>query len=323
LLALAALTAQLSACASLPTAQTAGFKTLATGSETGFAALSGNQADALALEQLALVAQGSKSVSPGPGCLDRDSATDPCVLVVSDLAKVGAAPDIALGVQTPHMQKLLGAISLYSQSMDELAAAKDLDKAAAATGKVTDGLKSLVNTVYPAGAGAAGALVDALAFGAQQLRVQQRRVLMLRLATAAHPVVAGAAQRLGQEAAQLRGSLLDVRKTRLRQAFKALDAYNPDTDPAKATAARAKLIADVSTAAAAVSQARDIRTDFTSLAHSHQLMLAALRDPRADLTSGVAEAQAFQDALKTMTNLKPGPASAPDKAASAGSDEED
>jgi hypothetical protein len=302
--------ALLGACASLPTAQTAGFKTLASGSEAGFAALSGTQSDALATEQLALVAQGKKTVSPGPGCYAADSvADDPCVLVVGDRAAANPTPDIALGVQTPRMQKLLGSIGLYAKSMDDLAVAKDLDKAAEATGKAAASLKSLASTVYPGGGATAGAVIDALAFGANQLRIRHRRALLLRIATAADPVVAGAATVLGREAVQLRGSLLDVRKRKLRQAFDALDAYDekPDAHAGKATAARTKLLADISADAAAVTQARAIRTDFTPLAHSHALMLAALRDPHADLTSGVVEAQAFQDALKTLTDLEPAP----------------
>jgi hypothetical protein len=304
---LCALALQLAACASLPKQQTAGFKTLASGSQAGFAALSGAQADALATEQLALAAAGRKRVDLAPSCLARDSAADPCFLVVGDLAKDHPSPDIALGSQTARMEKLLGAISLYAGAMSDLAAAKDLDKAADATGKVADSLKSLVGAVYPPGAAAAGAAIEALAFGEGQLRIRQRRALMLRLAIAADPVVEGAARVLGEEATQLRGSLLDVRKTRLRHALQGLDTYNakPAADPAKATAERAKLIADVSAAAAAVTQARAIRTDFTPLSRSHRFMLAALRDPHADLTSSISEAQAFQDALQSLSNLEP------------------
>jgi hypothetical protein len=310
-LALTALAVQLAACASLPKAQTAGFKTLASGSEAGLAALSGAQADELARQQLALVAQGRKRVSPAAACFQADSVTDPCVLVVRDPA--GAGSEIALGSQTMRMQKLLEVISVYAGAMNALAEAKDLEKAADATGKATASLKSLVATVYPPGEAAAGAAMDALAFGAQQLRLRERRALMVRIAATADPVVEKTAAVLGREAGQLRGSLLDIRKTQLRQAIEALDEAEPAANPDKASAARAKLIDKVSTAAAAVSQARGIRPDFTPLARSHRLMLEALRDPRADLTTGVAEAQAFQDALKTMTNLEPGAASAPDK----------
>jgi hypothetical protein len=312
-LALAALAVQLAACASLPKAQTAGFKTLASGSEAGLAALSGAQADELARQQLALVAQGRKRVSPAAACFQADSVTDPCVLVVRDPAGAGAGSEIALGSQTMRMQKLLEVISVYAGAMNALAEAKDLEKAADATGKATASLKSLVATVYPPGEAAAGAAMDALAFGAQQLRLRERRALMVRIAATADPVVEKTAAVLGREAGQLRGSLLDIRKTQLRQAIEALDEAKPAADPDKASAARAKLIDKVSAAAAAVSQARAVRTDFTPLARSHRLMLEALRDPRTDLTTGVAEAQAFQDALKTMTNLEPGAASAPDK----------
>lgn len=311
-LALAALAIQLAACASLPKAQTAGFKTLASGSEAGLAALSGAQADELAKQQLGLVAQGRRRVSPGAACFQPDRVTDPCVLVVRDPADASAGSEVALGSQTVRMQKLLQAISLYAGAMNALAEAKDLDKAADATGRATASLKSLVATVYPPGEAAAGAAMDALAFGAQQLRLRERRLLMVRIATAADPVVEKTAAVLGREAGQLRGSLLDIRKTQLRQAIEALDEAKSAADPGKASAARAKLIDKVSAAAAAVSQARAVRTDFTPLARSHRLMLEALRDPHADLTTGVVEAQAFQDALKTMTNLKPDGAPPPE-----------
>ena len=298
---------QVAACASLPTEQTAGFKTLASGSQTAFAALSGAQAADLSTEQLALAADGSRRVRRSPGCEAVDTATDPCFLIVGDLAGANPGSDIAVGSQTDRMQKLLGAVGLYAGAMSDLAAAKDLDKAAAATGKVAASLKSLVATAYPPGAAAAGAVVDALAFGAAQLRIRQRRAMMLRLATAADPVIDRTAVVLGEEATQLRGSLLDVRKMRLSHAKLALDVYNtkPAADPDKATAQRTKLVAAVAAAAAAVNQARAIRTDFRPLARSHHFMLEALRDPHANVTSGVAEAQAFQDALKTMTALAP------------------
>lgn len=328
LLTVCALAIGLSACASLPTDQTAAFKTLASGSQAGFAALSGAQADALTTEQLALVASGARTVSPSEGCLGSDQGADPCVLIVSDPSTDHPVPDIVLGGQTPRMQRLLGAISLYAGSMSDLASAKDLAAAAAATGKAAAGLKSLAAVVYPAGAGAAGAAIDALAFGAEQLRVQQRRQLMLKLATEAQPVIDQSAKLLGEEATQLRGSLLDVRKTRLRHAIDALDAYDsapPDPaagqaghgkpDPAKALGARTKLVADVVSAAAAVSEVRTIKTDFTPLSRSHDLMVRALSQPHAgaNLTTSVAEAQAFEDALKSMTGLKPSaaPATAP------------
>ena len=137
--------------------------------------------------------------------------------------------------------------------------------------------------------------------------------MMLRLATAADPVIDRTAVVLGEEATQLRGSLLDVRKTRLSHAKTALDSHNekPAADADKATAQRTKLVADVAAAATAVNQARAIRTDFSPLARSHHFMLEALRDPHADVTSSVTEAQAFQDALKTMTALAPAAAGKP------------
>jgi hypothetical protein len=317
-LALAALAAQLAACASLPKEQASGFKTLATGSEKAFAALSGAQAAALANEQLALVAQGRKFVAADPGCTGPDDLTAPCVLII----KERGSPNIAIGSQTPRLRKLLAGISLYATSMDDLAAAKDLDAAADATGKATASLKSLVAAAYPAGSPFVSAAVDGLAFGAEQLRVKQRRALMLRIATAADKVVPGAADALHDETTLLRASMLDVRKTRLRQALDALDTYNakPAADPAKASAARAKLIAEVSVAATAVTQARAITTDFGALTRAHRLMLQALRNQHGDQTSGLRDAQAFQDALQTLTDLEP--AAPKREKAAAGSDEE-
>ncbi|MDB5479021.1 MAG: hypothetical protein JWO83_74 [Caulobacteraceae bacterium] len=310
--ALGLLAVQLAACASLPKEQAAAFKTLASGSRAGFAALSGAQAQDLADEQLALAADGRKRIDLAPACLAGDSVTGPCFLEVGN---------IALASHTERLRALLGGVGGYAGGMSDLAAAKDLNAAAEATGKVSASLKSLVGAVYPAGAGAAGAAVDALTFGAQQLRIRQRRATMLRLGAAADPVIAGTATVLGEEATQLRGILLDVRKTRLRHAVEALDAYDakPDADPGKAREARTRLIAQVSAAAAAVGQARAIRADFTPLSRSHRALLAALRDPRADVTTSVAEAQAFQDALKSMTGLEPPPP--PDKP-SGGDDKE-
>jgi hypothetical protein len=308
-LAPALLALQLAACGTLPTQQSAGFKTLASGSQVAFAALSGAQAEALANEQLALVAKGEKRLRLSPGCTAVESSTDPCFVVVGDLGADNPAADISLGAQTAHMQKLLLGISQYAGAMSDLAAAKDLDKAAAATGRVTAGLKSLAATVYPPGGAMAGPVLEAFAFGAAQMRLQQRRATMLRLAARADPIVRDAADALSQESARLRLTLLRIRKERLSDAKLALDAYDakPAADPDKAVAARAKLAADVAAAASAVDRARAIRTDFTPLARAHQLLLAALRDPNADPTAGVAEAQAFQDALKPMTALGPAP----------------
>ena len=88
-----------------PTEQTTGFKTLASGSQAAVAALSGAQAADLSTEQLGLVADGSRRVRRSPGCETVDTATDPCFLIVGDLAGANPGSDIAVGSQTDRMQK--------------------------------------------------------------------------------------------------------------------------------------------------------------------------------------------------------------------------
>jgi hypothetical protein len=284
------------ACAHLPTDQAAAFKTIASGSEKGFAALSGAQAGALANEQLARAANGKTSFDVTASCFNPDVATDPCFVVVGG---------IELGSHSERLQKLLGAVSVYASGMSDLAVAKDLDDAADATGKVKESLKSLLGSLPAPEAQGARAAVELLAFGSAQLRIEERRRTMARIAAAANPVIVGTAGVLGEETTQMRGILLDIRKTRLRHALQDLDTFNakPPADSDEASTGRTKLMGAVSTAAAAVNQARGISTDFTPLIRSHQALLASLRNPHADITASVTEAEAFQASLQSLTRL--------------------
>ena len=297
---------QVGACASLPADQAAGFKTLATGSQAGFAALSGAEADTLAGDELARVASGEQRLMLARSCGDADESEAPCYLVVDG---------VELGARTARVQKLVAAISLYAGLMADLAAAKDLDAANAATGKVIASLKALA-AVVPGYGAAAGKGLDVLAFGLQELRLSQRRKLMLAIAIKAQPVIDRAARALGDEAVQLRASLVDLREKRLEADKTAFDAdwkkpapASP-ADQAKVVADRTKSLAQIAQDAASVSEARAIKTDFTPLIRSHADLVEVLRDPHAEVTTSVADAQAFQDALKSMTALKPPAAAA-------------
>lgn len=294
---------QLSGCASLPTGQATAFKSLATGSQTSFTPVSAAETDALSSDQLGQVASHQKRLMLSRSCTAADSSDAPCYLVVGDRSMSDPRQGVSLISRTPQVQKLVAAISLYAGAMSDLATAKDLDAANAATGKATASLKALVRLVNPAVGAAAGPLIDGLAFGAQQLRIQQRRRLMLTLATAAQPLVDGAATALGEEATQLRGTLVDLREKRLMDAMQAFDEDEQKAFPSPA-ADRAPLITNISRAASDLSDARAIKTDFTALSKSHRAVLNALRDPHADVTTSVTEAQAFLVVLQSVANLK-------------------
>ncbi len=293
----------LTGCASLPTEETAAFRTVAASSQTSFASLSQAETDALSNDRLAQVAAHQKGLMLANGCMAEAISEAPCFLVVGDLNATDPAQGLALMPRTKRLQDLVNAISGYADGMSDLAAAKDLQAANAATGKATASLKALVNLVDPAVGAVAGPVIDGLTIAANDLAIEHRRKLMLSIAQDAQPVIDGAAKALGAETRALRGTILTLREKRLRAAKQTFDDDEAKAHPS-AAADRAGLILAVANAAGDVSDARAIKTDFSPLSAAHAAIVTSLRDPKADVTASVAQAQAFLTVLRSLAAVK-------------------
>lgn len=293
-------------CASLPTKETTAFNTVASASNVSFANLSTVEADALKSDQLAAVADGQKKLMLSDSCVANTSSSEPCVIIIGELAARSASQGLALVSRTKRVQKLISGIADYGAAMSDLAAAKDLQAADDAAARAATSLKTLVSAVDPPVAAVAGPVIDALVFANNQLQVAKRRKLMLTLAIAGQPVIDGAVEVMAREAVQLRATLIDLREKRL-MALK--QGY--DDDQQRRTldgASRAALIQQIVLAAGDLSDARAIETDFTPLSKCHAGVVAALKNPKADVNESVQQAQAFLKVLQSLAAIKPTPA---------------
>ena len=287
------------ACSSLPTDQTAAFHTVATAARSDFANLSDAETAAVQTDQLEKVAAGSKRLKLSPECFAAIDQTAACVIKIDDPNEPNN--DLALVSRTGHLQKLIGAIADYAGSMSDLAKAKDLADADTAATKAAGSVKKLAAMVGPVGV-AAGPVLDALVFAKKQFEVRKRRALLLRVAIAADPVVAGAASLLESETKQLRGSLVDVRQTHLVALKTQYDADRKT--PTLAPADRGVLLADLVQAANDLSQARAIKTDFSSLTKTHAQIVAILKNPKLDIAESIAQAEAFATVVQSLSQIK-------------------
>lgn len=299
--AAAAGAAALAACTSLPTTESAAFKTIATSSQAGFATLSDTEQAAVEADQLARVAARQGHLLQGEGCGAPLAADDPCVMVFADNGETDPARGIALVSRTQRLEKLVAAIGDYAGAMSDLAEAKDLDAQNAAVGKVGASLKSLAALAGPDGA-AAAPVIDAIVFAQKQAALSQRRRLMLSLAEPAQKVIDGAVVALHAEADPLRATLVVFSQGRFRAAERAL-REEPAADPPAQRLALAKAAV---VAAADLTRARAIRTDFTPLAESHRDLVKRLRDPSANGADAIAQAQEFIAVLQSFADLKAG-----------------
>lgn len=289
----------LAACTSLPTTESAAFRTIATASQAGFTTLSDTEQAAVEADQLRRVAARQGHLLQGEGCSAPLAADDPCVMVFADNDETNPANGIALVSRTQRLEKLVAAIGDYAEAMSDLAEAKDLDAQNAAVGKVGASLKSLAALAGPDGA-AAAPFIDAVVFAQKQAALNQRRRLMLSLAEPAQRVIDGAVKALHAEADPLRATLIVFSQGRFRTAERAL-REEPAADSPGQRLALAKAAID---AAADLTRARAIRTDFTPLAESHRAMVKRLRDPSANGADAIAQAQAFIDVLQSFADLK-------------------
>ena len=290
----------LNACTSLPTTESAAFRTIATSSQAGFSSLSDTEQAAVEADQLRRVALRQGRLLQDDGCAAPLVSADPCVLVFADNGVTDPAQGIRLVSHTERLERLVGAIGDYAGAMSDLAEAKDLDAQNAAVAKVGASVKALAAMAGPQAA-IAGPAVDAIVFAQKQAALSERRRLMLGLAEAADPAVRGAAQALGAEAGILRTTLVLFSQGRFRTAEQALREEAATDPPAQRQAlARAEL-----DAAADLTKVRAIRTDFSSLAKAHEDLLKRLRDPSASGADAIAQAEAFIDVLQSFADLKP------------------
>lgn len=298
----------LAGCAQLPTTEAAAFKTIAASSQTSFQSLSDAEVDALKTDQLNEVASHQKTLLPSDSCAAPDASEAACFVVVTDISPTATSRSLALVPRTVRVQALITAISSYAAAMSDLAAAKDLDDANTATGKAAASLKTLAKLIPgPVGA-AAGPAIDGLTFGAKEMAIQHRRGVMLKIATAAQPVMVGAAKALGDEAGALRTTLVEVRGKTVMATEQALLEDNAKAPPSSA-ADRLKLAQALVAATADDAAARALKTDFTALPAAHQKMIDALKDPKADVSQSMTDAQSFLTVLQSFAALRaPAPA---------------
>lgn len=291
----------LSACASLPTTESTAFRTIAQSSQAGFASLSDAEQAAVEADQLRRVSLRQGRLLQGDGCAAPLAAADPCVLVFADPDETDPAKGLPLISRTERLEKLTAAIGDYAGAMSDLAEAKDLDAQNAAVAKVGASVKALAAMAGPQAA-IAGPAVDAIVFAQKQAALNARRRLMLDLAQAAAPAVEGAARALQAEAVPLRTTLVVFSEGRFRTAERAL-REEPATDP---PGQRLALARDEVAAAADLTKARAIRTDFTPLAEAHRALVKRLRDPSASGADAIAQAQEFIAVLQSFADLKAG-----------------
>ncbi len=288
-------------CASLPTDQTAAFHTVASAARSDFANLSHAETAAVQADQLARVAEGSRRLKLAPECFAATNQSAACVIKTGDPADPAPEKDLVLTSRTQHLQKLVTTIADYAGAMADLAQAKDLADADTAATKAADSVKTLAAMVGPVGV-AAGPVLDALVFARKQFEVRKRRALLLRVASAADPVVAATATLLGAETTQLRASLIEVSQTRL---VGLKTQYDTDRKtPTLSPGDRATLLADIVQSANDLTGARAIETDFSSLAKTHTEVVNILRNPKLDIGESIAQAEAFATVVQSLAEIK-------------------
>lgn len=295
----------MASCVSLPTSQTAAFKTIAASTQTSFAGLSDTETSELQADQFELIASRQKHLLQSPSCFAAEASTEPCVLIAANIGSNDPSAGISLQSHTAHVEKLIAAISSYASSMSDLAAAKDLASASTAASAVATSLKTLVKSMDPAVSAVVGRAIDALQFTNDQLQRERRREFLLSLATKAQPVIDGAAQALSEEATQLRGTLYAVRMNKYQALITQLQTDEETRQLSEAD--RVSLLQNIAQAASNVSSARAIQTDFSPLSKAHQAVLNALKDPKIDVSESVAQAQAFLGVLQSLAAAKAAP----------------
>ncbi|HWA62033.1 MAG TPA: hypothetical protein VG939_11705 [Caulobacteraceae bacterium] len=297
------LAAGLAGCASLPTAETSAFDTLAAAGQTSFTTLATTEEAEVQADQVARIASGRKILMLGDDCVAASASRAPCVVVAADPGATSPDQGLKLVSHTARLRALIGGVSDYASAMADLAAARDVQAADDATARAAGCLKSLAGIVDPRAGAVAAPTLDALVFANGQLQREQRRRLMLAIARPAQGVVDGAADVMGREAEQLRGTLLVYRQRRLTDLKQAYDEDRQHHTLSEAD--RASLTQQIIQAAADLSAVRAIDTDFTPLRKSHAALVAVLANPRADVNESVLQAQAFAKVLQGFAALAP------------------
>lgn len=280
----------LSGCAALPAKQAGAFSTLAGADRDAFEALA-------AQENAALTdyAKGYLRRNPGSRVEVRDCQLSPAlpgprpmpackvVLIPRTPASMPAGvtlEPISIAAAAPQTRLLIGGLADYGASMAELAEAKDLDDARAATSKVGDSVKGLVATI-PGAPALAGAVIDIAVWATNQSFQQKRRKALLEAARNADGAVQTAARQMGVISLRLRENLELAALEKLTEANEAYAAAPND-----------QTFTALVTATAQVNAARSVRTDYSALAKGHQDLIRALEDD-VDPVAALGEIQTF------------------------------
>jgi len=304
-------------CATLPAEEASAFKKIAAADRDAVLGLSDAEAQAVGEISLQDAVGGDARFILDSGCSSAENAP-PCRITI----RRGNA-DYALDTQAPYARKLISGIADYGDAMSTLATAKDLDAAKSSAAAVGGSIKGLAALIPGVGA-MPGAVIDLAVWAGQKRLVAKRRAALLAAAEAADPLIAEASAQLTPITVHLRQNLINASSlrttdaagrfglslTREKQLAAQRDALGQDRilertalDQAIADArdGRRSDALNLIAAAKALNAAREIDTDFSSLAKAHRKVLAHLQDPQVSLEDALTDLNIFLshvDALK-------------------------
>jgi hypothetical protein len=272
----------------LPSDEATAFKTLASANRDSFEALAKTEDQSVKMFAQRRVVEGNGFLAP-EGC-HQAKPEETCALVWHPSSGVG----FRLEPTAANTRALIGAIADYGDQMATLAEAKDVTDAQGSLDGVSTAVKGLMTAV---GIPAIGAVVVDAAIWLQKGRmVDKRRRALLQAAETADPAVQLAAKRMGEITGHLRGNLMMTAGERIADASL---ATAPGPENKTAAGERRAALADMIQAAQDLQSARELSTDYSSLATAHSKLVTALRDPRRRTSEVISDLKTFLSLLES------------------------
>lgn len=281
----------LSGCATLPAKQAGAFNALAAADRDAFQALATQENAALTD-----FAKGYLQRNPTAKVETRDCDVSsvipapaappaPCKVVLLPARPPGlpaavVVEPISITVAAPETRALIASLADYGATMAELAEAKDVEAAQAATTKVGTSVKGLI-AIVPGAPALLGAVVDLAVWAGNQSFKEKRRKALYEAALNADGAVEKASEAMGAIALRLRSNLEFAAKAKL---VAAEEAYSLTPNDQTFTA--------LVTATAEMNAARAVRTDYSALSKGHKALVQALKND-ADPVVALGQLETF------------------------------
>ena len=282
----------------LPSDEATAFKTLASANRDSFEALAKTEDQSVKMFAQRRVIDGNGFLAP-QGC-HQAKPEETCVLVWNTSSGV----DLRLEPTAAKTRALIGALADYGEQMATLAEAKDVTEAQGSLDGVSTAVKGLMTVVGIPAIG--GVVVDAATWFQKGRMIDKRRRALLQAAQTADPAVQLAATRMGEIIKHLRNNLMMTAGERIADASLAAAPGSENKTPAGEKRAA---LADMIQAAQDLQSARDLSTDYSSLATAHSKLVTALRDPRRRTSEVISDLKTFLSLLEAAkAAAKPQPA---------------